>query len=263
MGMLELRKWYGDCVSDSGETVVRHWAMLSWGPFRIPYAALVRCAPDGTTTERIAWRRGPEPSFDGRALTWCRDRTGAAATWSSAAPQATVTLIDTPGCTIEWTVHAPACETEMSFHGNDTVRGLGYAEFLRISLSDRYLPFEHVRWGRFTAPGASLAWIDWRGAHPGSWALLDGVPVDGVSITDGHVALDARDVRMVLLDRTSIRRGRLQSGALKGIPVAGRWFLRRFGSALETRWRSRATLSTAGALHTGWAIHEHVHLPRR
>lgn len=261
--MLELRKWYGDCVSGSGETAIRHWATLAWGPFRIRYAAVLRAAPDGLATERITWWRAPEPSFDGATLRWEADRTGTTATWVADAPAARVTLVDSAACTIHWTVPVPAGRALVS--GADGLRldGPGYAECLHVLLNAGRLPLDQLRWGRFVAPGASLAWIDWRGDRPSSWALFNGLPVAGLTVGDDAVVVGDRDIALAIHDPITIRRAPLASGALKGMPLPGRWALRRFRLATETRWRSRGTLRAGGASHHGWVIHELVHFPRR
>jgi hypothetical protein len=83
-------KWYLDCVTAEGESVVLYQAQLRWGALAIRYASVLG---GGTTLRAIS-----EPSVDGDTVAWSAPRLGVEGTWRALAPARRETLF--PG--VEW-----------------------------------------------------------------------------------------------------------------------------------------------------------------
>lgn len=255
--MRRLTKWYCDCVTDSGDVVIGYWARLAWGPVRFPYIAVLRRTAAGEVSERVAFRFSSQPAIANGRLTWDCRRLGLTAHWSALLPPIHITLVKSKECVIEWWGQMPAAEAYIDFAGGERLVGVGYAEWLSITLTGRRLPFEELRWGRFVSRTASLVWIQWRGTEPKSWAVLNGHQAPDVVVGDTAVHVASAGARLTLLDPALLRDARVLDGALLGNPLV-RCLMRGIPGAHETKWRSAGTLVVAGEAHTGWAIHETV-----
>lgn len=101
-----------------------------------------------------------------------------------------------------------------------------------MSIAPWALPFQELRWGRFTGSGRSVVWIDWRGGLERRWLFVDGEAVkahlleaDGVAWPTGRLEIQPG----VVVREASI--GRTLAGPL------ARLLPRRIGQALETKWQ--------------------------
>jgi hypothetical protein len=224
-----LRKWYLDCVTAAGETVVLYQARLSWGPLALRYAGVL----GGHTTLRAT----PEPSVDGDTVSWNAPRLALEGTWRAVAPERRESLL--PG--VEWRCVQPRARVSLQIGGRK-LTGLGYVELLTLSIPPWRLPIDELRWGRFCSEERGAVWIEWRGPHPLRVALVDGARAD----------FDPETLR--LHDDRVLRSGRIGKTV---IPRLKRLFPSRIARLSETKWLSRGSL--AGS--EGWAIHEVVRWP--
>jgi hypothetical protein len=138
------------------------------------------------------------------------------------------------------------------------VRGLGYAEELRTTIAPWDLPLDELRWGRFTAGGASVVWVDWRGPHTKKIVLKHGVRVDGV-VKDGLVEMPSDEARLVLEKGSVVRDGPIGSTALAAIAELHPLLPAKLLGTVEHKECAAATLDQPFAPKvTGWAIAETV-----
>ena len=159
---------------------------------------------------------------------------------------------------LEWNCVMPAADAVFRFDDGTEIRGLGYAEVMEVHVAPWRLPIDELRWGRFVGPKASAVWIDWRGSHPLTMVLIDGVRANDAHVGDQLVEADGR--LLEITENRSIRD--LQLGeTLGGIKVLRSVLPLRLMKAHETKWRALVTLKEHGAtIDTGWAIHELVRL---
>lgn len=124
-----MRKWYLDCVTAEGESVVLYQAQLRWGALAIRYASALG---GGTTLRATA-----EPSVDGDTVAWSAPRLGVEGTWRALAPARRETLF--PG--VEWRCVQPRARVSLLFDGR-RLSGLGYVEMLTLTVPPWRLPIE-------------------------------------------------------------------------------------------------------------------------
>jgi hypothetical protein len=226
-----LAKWYMDCVSADGEVFLAYRAELRWRAVHLHYASVL----GGCTS----MRESPEPVWCGGVLQWDAPALGISATWHAIDPPARESLLD-GAC--DWNCLVPRARAEVRLPGR-TIRGLGYAEHLTMTVPPWSLPISELRWGRFLSETDSVVWIEWSGAKSASLRWRNGVRSQGE--------------RVEIQDQTTLREGKLVETALRVIPNVHKLFPARILGMRESKWRSRAAFRAAG----GWAIHEVVHWP--
>ena len=257
--MFQLKKWYLDSVTETGDVVILYWACVGWGPFRLYYGASLYSSQSKESVHRHTFRPGAEPVINSKVVDWSCQGLKVSGTWSSRMDGIECMLIDQTHGQILWNCASPSANAKICIDGN-IIEGLGYVEHLTMTLKPWQLPFDELRWGRFLAPKDSLIWIQWEGRMPRTWVWLNGVEQKHVNVTenrvellDGGVVLDLRNNRVVrsgFLSNTALRSIRLLSALIPG-----------WGSAHETKWLARGTLSRPDNVVSGWAIHEVVQWP--
>lgn len=228
----DLRKWYLDCVDEEGNAAVAYWARLRWRYIKLYYSSI---SVNGL--ERGSRRRCEEPRIDGAALSW------RSASMEALESPIRRRLFESVEGVVDWWCEMPRAEAAIG-----GVRGIGYAEVLRMTVPPWKLPIDELRWGRFLNRDTSVVWIDWRGAAPQTLAFHQGNSVGGASVSDDEVRLNDTTLRF---DRTR----QLQDRAIGDALPLWRWLLpRRVRDARERKWCGRGALDGAG----GWAVHELV-----
>ncbi len=214
-----LSKWTMDVVSDEGEAVVVYAAELNFAALHLHYASVVHSRGlrvHATASLRKATRTHEDGvlTFKSRALetqgTWRADD---AATPTEGAPE---TMLDEDGGRVEWTCHMPLARAEVTLEGGRVVRGLGYVEELHMTVAPWSLPIEELRWGRFTAAGSSLVWLDWRGARAKTVVLKNGARVTG-TVENAAVDLGEDEARLQIEEGRALREGTLGGNALAAL----------------------------------------------
>jgi hypothetical protein len=255
--VFSLRKWYLDCVGDSGELCIAYRAELKIAGARIATAGLLRF--DDQDGMRTQWtvRSCPEPSGED-VLIWEAPGLDVAARFERRDPPCGVTLLDGPEGTVRWTCTHPRAAVEMRIAG-EVLRGTGYAEVLDLTVPPWKLPIEELRWGRLLTASHGVVWIEWRGSHPQRLVLVDGSPVAGELEERG---LRSGGARALLHEPRVLRSGRIGETVLSAVPGLERLVPGRILGLEETKWRSRGTLQIGSCNEEGWAIHELVRWPR-
>src|SRR5450759_1984877 len=153
--MFELSKWYGDCISESGDVRIAYCAQVRYGRLKAHYSSLL----DG---EAVSHSLRPYRIVDeGQTLFW--EAPGLSAFWSRQDAELRATVFESEEGAVEWRCVMP--KGSACLNGG---RGLGYAEHLRITIAPWKLPIRTLRWGRFLTPNTTLIWIDWQvGRTPG------------------------------------------------------------------------------------------------
>jgi hypothetical protein len=251
---LRLHKWYLDCTTEHGEAAIVYVGRVTLGCLPVPYFELLSVGPGGVRR----WRRlssRPRVWRDGETLRLAVPALGLLGRWEPTTAALDIPLLEAPGGTIRWRCHQPGGPSEVQLPDGRRLVGSGYAEELEMSLPPWALPFQELRWGRFTGSGRSVVWIDWRGGLERRWLFVDGEPVEAQRIEVDRVrwATGRLDIQTGIVVREA-RIGRTLAGPL------ARLLPRRLGQALETKWLCPARLHVGEAalpIH-GSVIHEVV-----
>ena len=222
-------KWYLDCVSAEGEAFLAYCAELRWRALRLHYASLLG--------HSSSLRQAPEPVWRDGVLEWDAPDLGVSGRWEALDPPIEATLLD-GDC--QWQCLAPRARVDLRV-GDRSVRGLGYAEHLTMTVAPWNLEIDELRWGRFLSETDGLVWIELRGPKPANLRWHNGVPC-------------GEEVELALRDPVVLRDGALAETALAIVPNLLKMFPSRILGLCETKWRSRAALGGT----EGWAIHEIV-----
>jgi hypothetical protein len=155
----------------------------------------------------------------------------------------------------------PRARAEVSLADGSSVRGLGYAEHLTVTLAPWLLPIDELRWGRFLADDAALVWIDWRGPHTRRLFLLDGVPLGGAHLDDDGLATEDGSIRLAFEAPRVLREGAIGRTTLSILPAVETILPVRILATEERKWVARGVLDRGGRRSRGWVIHETVRWP--
>jgi hypothetical protein len=253
-----LSKWYLDCISENGQTVIGYHAAVEWKSLSLSYASCLHVGAQeaGASTTSLFREDPPQITNDG-VIQWRSNKLACSGEWhpqcsDSIPPQC---LYDDETGFLTWQCHRPLAEARVRM-GDSEVRGLGYVEFLEMTIPPWKLPIDELHWGRFLSQNAYHVWIVWRGPHPLTLVFLNGVRLSGVEVSETTVTWAGG--RLALDDRSVLRNGSLGQTVLAAIPGADRLIPGTVLDTEECKWRSRGTLSDKGATHTGWVIHEVV-----
>ncbi len=250
----QLRKWYFDCVSPTGDAAIVYLARLRWGAAKVHYASLL-LSHGGEITTRSSVRRFAsfDDTSDGLELTL--PNLGAAISLQAEqAPMARTLLIG-----VTWHCLQPKAIAAIKV-GNITLRGLGYAERLDLTVPPWKLPLTELHWGRFLSADDSLVWIDWRGHHQATVMVHNGRDVNSQAIGTDEIRF-APSSSLALDRRHTLRSGCLSETVLPAAPILNRFFPHNLFNIRETKWCSAGTLTAPDHASTGWAIHEIVEWP--
>jgi hypothetical protein len=141
------------------------------------------------------------------------------------------------------------------------IRGLGYAEHLRMTIAPWKLPIRTLRWGRFLTPDTTLIWIDWQGSFMTRAVFLNGRRVLAETLDDDGLLLDNK-VRITFDRAHVLRQGSLGSTVFAAVPGLNRIAPARMFLVDECKWKSRARMQGPGGVtEDGWCIHEVVKWP--
>ena len=166
-------------------------------------------------------------------------------------PEFGATLLESPDGSVNWQCVMPSADARLRV-GDRELHGRGYAEILTMTLPPWKLPIDELRWGRFIGDAHSIVWIDWRGRHPLTLILRDGVTVEGL-VRDDEVT--SGDVALSISDSVPIRAATLG----ESLPRVAAVLPGRLGSAKERKWCSRSTVRRGTqVIDRGWVVHEVV-----
>jgi hypothetical protein len=249
-----LRKWYFDCVSPTGDAAILYLARLRWRSAVLNYASLL-LLNDGQIITRSSVRRFK--SFDDTLdhLELKLPNLNISASLHAQQPPINRTILNG----VTWTCLHPKSDVSI-VAGSITLRGLGYAERLDLTIPPWKLPLHELHWGRFLSPEDSLVWIDWRGQHQTTVLIHNGRDVHPEHIGADEIRFEPAST--LTLDRRHIlRTGHLGQTVLPAAPALNRFFPRNVFNIRETKWCSVGKLTAPDHASAGWAIHEIVEWP--
>jgi hypothetical protein len=257
-----LRKWYLDCVADNGDTFIGYSAALRWKALTLHYSSITSSRRNSAASTNTSLRKSSFPRMSGRLIDWSSKALNLVGAWTPMSEPIQQTLYDSSEGMVTWSCVHPRSKADITFGGNRHIAGLGYAEYLELTVKPWQLPFSELRWGRFVSERDALVWIEWRGGAPLSVVFHNGKQIRDASISDEQIAIDQGRTVLSLTQRTELRKGVLISTALSEIPMISTFIPPRMLNTYECKWRSRGVLSTNGSSSSsGWAIHEVLRFP--
>jgi len=255
----QLRKWYADCVSDSGDAIIIYFGFARSKKISLYYSCLLQLIGNEPPRAQYSIRRSKEPIFDGATLSWRSPAFRFEGIWKTVDAHYSETVFSSERGTVEWNCLQPRATVEICF-GKSRLRGLGYSEQLLMTVPPWEIPIERLLWGRFLSDTDSLVWMDWRGPVAKRVLLHNGAALIGREVTEDGV-ICASGEELTFSERVALRKGTLGSSALGKVPGATKFLPRQVLGVQETKWRSRALLRKSTGLSCGWAIHESVIWP--
>jgi hypothetical protein len=252
-----LRKWYLDCVAENGDTLIGYSAALRWNLLNLHYSSTIRIDGDSPVRTRTSLERNHSPQPADNKIIWSSPALKLEGIWTALEKSTEKLLYESDEGKVIWSCLQPRSEAIIRIGEKDQLMGLGYVEFLDLTIKPWHLPISELRWGRFLSNSESIIWIDWHGSHPLTLVIHNGKEIQA-SVTDEQVALNDGRV-LKFSNQKELRSGTLVSTVLASIPGMDKVVPSPILHAHETKWRSRGQLSSAGKeAVTGWAIHEVV-----
>lgn len=252
-----LQKYYVDLVTAGGQYFIGYSALLTLGAAKIHYGATLHDpAITGIVTGPVL-SACDSPVIDDSDLIWRAPTLGFEGRWRRLAAAESLALHETESGIVEWNCHQPAARAELTTESGVAYDGLGYAEFLNLTIPPWLLGLRTLFWGRFVSEQHSIVWIEWRGDHALNVLICNGRKIAGAHISENEIICD--DFKLTLKNETTIRLGSIGKTFISKIPSALRSAPIEFLSGREEKFLSRGRLTFAdGSGDTGWVIHERV-----
>lgn len=252
-----LQKYYVDLVTAEGEYFIGYSALLTLGTAKIHYSATLHDpAITGIVTGPVL-SACDSPVVDKSDLIWRAPALGFEGRWQRLAGAETLALHETESGIVEWNCHQPAARTELRTESGAVYDGLGYAEFLNLTIPPWQLGLRTLFWGRFVSGKNSIVWIEWRGDYALNILICNGRKIAGAYISEDEIICN--DFTLTLNNEVTIRSGSISETFISKIPSALRSAPIEFLGGREEKFLSRGRLTFAdGSVDTGWVIHERV-----
>lgn len=286
MGAFLLDKWYFDVVDNDGRAAIVHAAALRYGLIHLHYGAILASTSPAANPPSPLYhatiRAGDMPITSARGTSWTCDSLDLSVNCSPVeliSPHPTPIppphrLLECDDGSIDWgPIHQRAI-VDLRTPGF-SIRGLGYAERLTMTLRPWDMPIDVMHWGRWIGESTSMVWLCWEGPVPKTLVLVDAphpndpgetlgtrATTSPTEPTDASVnpnLIKSRHASLSLSDSRSLRDESLADSLLSIIPGLRSWAPARTLAARERRWLSRGTLTRPNrTAEQGWAIHEEV-----
>jgi hypothetical protein len=193
---VQLEKFYLDVVGTDGSGCIAYAARLDGFGFAATLAATLQWDADVTHLPAQARTlRGQLPRSVPAGMAWDCAALAAAGTWSAKEPAGLERVLwNDAESEVSWQPLAPRAKVELQL-GRQMIRGLGYAERLRLNVPPWRVPIDGLHWGRFVSPAHSVIWIEWVHSTPRRWLLHDGVECSEFRIADDQVTWDGGRIK--------------------------------------------------------------------
>jgi|NGEPerStandDraft_6_1074524.scaffolds.fasta_scaffold16646_3 hypothetical protein len=250
-----MKKWYFDCVSESGDVLILYASELHWRGIHLHYSALLGRRGGDIETRTSMRRCVPGLGGDGR-ITLDAPTIGVSGVWRAASSQLEQTLFTSEEGAVHWHCMQPKSHTTVAF-GQHSIAGLGYAECLTLTIPPWRLPMRRLQWGRFLSTEEAVIWIDWTGDFSRRWVWRNGEKIEVGTVDEAEICFSAEE-GLTLDQGTVLREGRLGTTVLAAAPALRKFFPRAMSGIHERKWLSEGKY-VRGTYHSaGWAIHEIV-----
>jgi len=256
-----LEKFYADLVTADGQYFIGYSALLRLGRIKLSYAAtLYHPAMTGISTGPVLTYHG-RPIADDSGLAWSNPALGFDGRWRPLAAATKLVLHKTSKGCVEWNCQQPAARVHLRTQSGKQYDGLGYAEFLNLTIPPWQLGLRNLFWGRFISETHSVVWIEWQGEYPFTELICNGQRIADARICENSVKCD--EFVLTFEREATIRQGSVGETFISKIPSAIRVAHIEFFGGREQKFLSRGNLNLEnGSQSTGWVIHERVSWPK-
>lgn len=252
-----LQKWYLDCVSESGDTMIGYAADLNWNILRLHYSSVLRTAGNSRVIAKTSLAGSSFPQQQGQQITWNSGALNLEGVWAAGGHPVQKVLFESEEGKVTWSCLHPRSQADIRIGQQEHFTGLGYAELLELTIKPWQLPLSELRWGRFHSATQTIIWIDWRGSRPLTLVIHNDKET-GATVSDDRIVMND-GCELEFLEKEVLRTGPLVSTVLASIPGMSKVVPPSILHTHETKWRSRGRSQSPGQEpSTGWAIHEVV-----
>ena len=252
-----LGKYYVDLVTAEGHYFVGYSAHLKWRAIKINYRATLH------HPSFLGVSAGPSLSSrdglvdDDSVLTWRSPKLGFEGQWRRLASAERHVLHQEDKGLVDWNCSQPSARVQLTTASGATFHGLGYVEFLKLTIPPWHLGLRTLLWGRFVSEDHSVVWIEWQGKHDLILLICNGQRAANPRISENYVRCD--DFELFLEPAEIIREDSIGNTLVSKIPSVLRAAPVEFLSGKEQKYVGRGRLAfVGGSNHTGWVIHERV-----
>ncbi|MBX7172712.1 MAG: hypothetical protein K1X72_17210 [Pyrinomonadaceae bacterium] len=250
-----------DCIDENGNIFIGYIGIVKWRKFSFNYSNfLFYDALKDEFKADYSIKKSPFPEWTYPQLKWTHQSLKIDGEWNSLQSSVEEKLLQEDERFINWSCFQPLTKTKVQL-GERLIEGLGYAEKLDLEIDPQNLPFETLRWGRFTADETSIVWIEWQGEIPLKVVYLNGVKYENVDISEESIQIYDANLELKLTESLELRKGSLLDTVFKNL----HWLIKRFPlkmlSTFECKWRSKGVLvdkNAENSIKSGWAMHEIV-----
>ena len=257
-----LTKWYLDCVTESGDTVIIYTADLRWMSVSIHYASAISCI-EGKIANLSTNHGGWLPAPAGDVVTLSHPGIGVEGRWHALRSPVHKHVFESREGLVNWHCLQPMSQVEMLFRGHIRLLGLGYVERMSVSVSPWDMPLSSLRWGRFLSPRDAVVWMDWHGTERKRAVIYNGEELSATVVSDTEVVF-GQSSRLTLDQGLVLRKGDLGETVFPGLSRLSRLLPRTVLAVNECQWRSHGILHhphPEGDTSSGWALHQTVIRP--
>ncbi len=257
-----VHKWFLDFTGADGETFIFYIAKLKWRGITVPYTSYLWYNPASGMHQESRLHGINWPQQKDWFIVWEDSKFKISGIWEAQAPPIKARLFDSEEGGLDWNCHHPIAQTSLKFQGR-TIYGLGYAEYLELSIAPWKIPMDQLRWGRFCSEQDYLVWIKLSGSEEKQWLWCNGKQIDLAVIKDHQIILPNQDI-LLEMDRSVALESEKKiqevvKKLLRFLPGLKHSMPLQFLMADEFKWRSRAHLNKDESKDgDGWAIHELV-----
>lgn len=243
----------------NGNLFIGYSAELRWNRIRIHFTNGFEYFDDSGLNEQKTLKYFPRPDMNSEHLTWTLPTWNIRASWDRIDPRILSELLHNDYGFIQWNCHFPRAQSVISISGKESIRGLGYAEKLELTIKPWNLPFHELHWGRYLSENDTIIWIAWFGRENFSILYHNGKPFSDAIIAENEVQFNQGLNRLAFNDTIDLRKGSLKDTALSHLTKITKLFPKQIIRTFENKWRSKGTFKIGGkALSKGWVIHEVV-----
>ena len=252
-----LGKYYVDFVTSEGHYFIGYSAQMNWLGIEVNYRATIHHSsiPGVKSGPSLSSRDGPV--LGDSILTWNNPKLGLNGRWRQFSSADSHVLYQEDDGLVEWNCLQPSAHARLTTASGTTYEGLGYVEYLNLTIPPWHLGLRTLLWGRFVSEHHSVVWIEWQGERPLVLLICDGQRVANPRVSDEDVRCD--DFELSLERGDTIRAGSIGEALVSKIPSVLRTAPVEFLGGREEKYVSRGRLAFGdGSNHTGWVIHERV-----
>ena len=252
-----LTRWYLDCVADNGDSVILYAADLRSNKLSFRYGSLLTVF-DGRVGSVTSLHGVPLPTPNGQQISVHLPGLDIEGLWEGLRPSVSRTVFRNPQGTVQWNCIQPMAQVDLQFRRKTRVVGLGYAEYLTVSVVPWELRLTELTWGRYLSQEDSIVWIDWQGGEQLRSVIHNGEEYGASSISDSEIVFAGGEKRLLLDRGLVLRQGLLSDTLFPGISHLAAVMPIGMMSLQQCQWRSRGRFRNGTTETSGWSIHEAV-----